>query len=77
MKTDRLTAYEEGLRSTKPQEWILVQFEQTRPRHGGVIGDAACHLGMTPTALQRALYRAKKKGWDGFFTTARARARFA
>jgi ABC-type molybdate transport system permease subunit len=45
-----------------PRALVVSEFRHTYGRHGGRITVAAPILGMTPTALSRALYRARKDG---------------
>lgn len=46
---------------------VIRQFEDTRSIHNGDVSKAAEVMGMSPSALDRALYRAKKAGWEGEF----------
>ena len=48
--------------SRLPRDVVVSEFLHTYARHGGRITLAAAILGMTPHALQRALYRARKDG---------------
>jgi hypothetical protein len=48
--------------SRLPRDLVVSEFMHTYGRHGGRITLAARILGMTPHALQRALYRARKDG---------------
>lgn len=48
----------------RPIEHLLEDFEDTRDYHGGDVIVAAARLGMTVTALERALHRAKADGHD-------------
>lgn len=48
--------------SRLPRDLVLSEFMHTWGRHGGRITIAAPILGMTPIALQRALYRARHDG---------------
>lgn len=50
--------------SRLPRDLVISEFKHTWSRHGGRISIAAPILGMTPHALQRALYRARKDGVD-------------
>jgi hypothetical protein len=45
-----------------PRDLVLAEFRHTYGRHGGRVSIAAGILGMTPVALQRALYRARNDG---------------
>lgn len=56
---------------------VLREFEDTRSVHGGVISDAAEQMGMSQSALQRALFRAKKNDPNLHFTTSHRKARYA
>jgi hypothetical protein len=44
------------------REELVAEFEHTRGRHGGRVSLAAPILGVTPFALARALFRAKRDG---------------
>ena len=48
--------------SRLPRDVVVSEFLHTFDRHRGRITVAAPILGMTPHALQRALYRARKDG---------------
>jgi hypothetical protein len=48
---------------------FIHEFEWTRPRHGGLIINAAPIFDMRPEALARRLQRAKANGYNGFFTS--------
>lgn len=47
---------------------LVAEFEWTRPRHGGDITVAAGIFGMTAEGIERALYRARKRGIDVQFS---------
>jgi hypothetical protein len=49
-------------RNGLPRAVVISEFQHTYSRHGGSVSAAASILGMTPVALQRALYRARKDG---------------
>ena len=55
---------------------VLVRFEDSRNSHGGVIEHAAQILGMSKSALERALYRAKAKGSQIHFTNSAKKAQY-
>lgn len=46
------------------REDVVAEFLHTWDRHGGKVSIAAGILEMTPVALSRALYRARKDGVD-------------
>lgn len=47
---------------------VIDEFESLRDRTNGEVALAAPLMGMTPEALDRALWRARKAGWTGGFT---------
>ena len=49
-------------RAMYTREELITEYQWTWPRHHGVISVAAEILGMTPSALARALSRAKRDG---------------
>jgi hypothetical protein len=51
------------------EDEFISEFEWTRPRHGGLIINAAPIFDMRPEALARRLARAKANGYDGFFSS--------
>jgi hypothetical protein len=51
------------------QDDFIEEFEWTRPRHGGLIINAAPIFDMRPEALARRLQRAKASGYTGFFSS--------
>ena len=61
------TQKETSMTTQRKRENVIEEFEELRPRHNGVIVDAAPMMGMTPNALERALYRARKNGYEGKF----------
>ena len=55
-------------RQRMSNEELVAEFEWTRPRHGGDITVAAAIFGMTPEGIERALYRARKRGVEVEFS---------
>lgn len=53
---------------------VLEDFEDTRHYHGGELRLAAMRMGMTPQALERALFRARQQGHQVTFHKDRATA---
>jgi len=48
---------------------LVIEFEQTRPRHNGLISLAAVILEINPEALARRFYRLNKNGASISFTS--------
>ena len=47
-----------------PRHLVVSEFQHTYTRHGGRVSIAAPILGMRNEALARALFRARKNGYD-------------
>lgn len=54
-------------RQHRSRDEVVSLFNETYSRHGGRVDQAAAILGMSPSSLDRALFRAKKDGVEVTF----------